>query len=328
MKILFLVARLDNASTRQRVLQYRPYLERSGVTCEVVPAPASLAAKRELWRRLPNFDTLFIQRRLFQPWEVWLMRRAVKRLVYDFDDAVMFKDRATKQTGNFTRRLKFRSMVRHTDLVIAGNAFLRERARAFSRRVEILPTPVDMDRYQPKTRFDTERVTIGWIGSRSTLKYLEDIQDELEQLAERYPHVQLKIVADHFLTGKRLTVIPKRWDFDTEIADLHTFDIGLMPLRDDSWSRGKCGFKLIQCMAVGVPVVCSPVGMNRDIVDHGVNGLWAGDAQGWLDSLSTLVDQPQWRHELGAAGRKTVAERYSLQVHAPRLAGWLTESQP
>ncbi len=175
MKILFLVARLDNASTRQRVLQYRPYLERAGVACEVVPAPTTI------W--LPNgscgdgcrlFDTLFIQRRLFQPWEVWLMRRAVQRLVFDFDDAVMFKDRDTrKQTGNFTRRAQ---VSQHGAPRRSGHRRQRLLAGpgpAFSERVEILPTTVDMDRYQPKTVYDTDRVTIGWIGSRSTLKYLD-----------------------------------------------------------------------------------------------------------------------------------------------------------
>jgi glycosyltransferase involved in cell wall biosynthesis len=325
MNILFLVAKLDGASTRQRVLQYRSHLEAAGLTCEVVPAPTNMLAKQALWRRLPSFHTLFIQRRLFQPWEVWIMRRRIRRLVFDFDDAVMFKDRDTRQTSNLTRRVKFRALARRADLVIAGNRYLHTQALPYSSRVEILPTTVDMDRYQPKTAYDTEHVTIGWIGSHSTLKYLLDIQEVLEQLAQRFPHVQLKIVADRFLTGRRLPVIAKHWDFASEIADLHSFDIGLMPLRDDPWSRGKCGFKLIQCMAVGVPVVCSPVGVNCEIVSDGVNGLWAGDTEGWFRALAALIENPGRRSELGAAGRKTVQDRYSLQEHAPRLIQWLTE---
>ena len=325
MKALFLVAKLNNASTRQRVLQYRPRLEAVGIASEIAEAPRSLAAKVALWRKLPLFDALFVQRRLFQPWEVAIMRRQARRLIYDFDDAVMFKDRGSNQTDNMTRRMKFRSMVRRADLVIAGNNYLRDQAAPFNDRVEVLPTTVDLERYQPKPNYEAERITIGWIGSRSTLSYLQDLREVLEQLGKRYPHVQLKIVADRFFSCNRLPVIRKPWEYATEIADLHSFDIGLMPLRDDPWSRGKCGFKLIQYMAVGVPAVCSPVGMNRDIVQHGVNGLWAEDARGWMEALGALIERPRWRLELGAAGRKTVEAFYSLQLHAPRLSGWLRQ---
>jgi glycosyltransferase involved in cell wall biosynthesis len=325
MKLLFLVSKLDNASTRQRVVQYRPRLEAAGISSEVAEAPRSLAAKIALWRKLPHFDGLFIQRRLFQPWEVIIMRRQARRLIYDFDDAVMFKDRGSHQNDNMTRRMKFRSIVRRADLVIAGNGYLREQAAPFCDRVEVLPTTVDLERYQLKPDYDAEQITIGWIGSRSTLSYLQDIQGVLEQLGEQYPHVQLKIVADRFFSCKHLPVIRRQWRYATEIDDLHSFDVGLMPLRDDPWSRGKCGFKLIQCMAVGVPVVCSPVGMNREIVQHGINGLWAGDARGWMEALGALIERPRWRLELGAAGRKTVEERYSLQLHAARLIRWLQQ---
>ena len=128
MKILFLVAKMDNASTRQRVLQYRPQLEAAGIASEVVEAPRGWSAKVGLWRKLPLFDALFIQRRLFQPWEAAIMRRQSRRLVYDFDDAVMFKDRGTDQTNNVTRRMKFRSMVRRADLVIALGAVMNPAA--------------------------------------------------------------------------------------------------------------------------------------------------------------------------------------------------------
>jgi glycosyltransferase involved in cell wall biosynthesis len=141
------------------------------------------------------------------------------------------------------------------------------------------------------------------------LSYLQDIQEVLEQLGERYPNVQLKIVADRFLSCNHLPVIRKQWQYASEIDDLHSFDIGLMPLRDDPWSRGKCGFKLIQYMAVGVPVVCSPVGMNREIVQHGVRVV-AGDARGWMEALVGLIETAGWRRELGVAGRKIVEEHF------------------
>ncbi len=327
MKILFLVSKLDNPSTRQRVLQYQPWLAQAGVATEVVQAPRGLSDKIKLWQRLTSYDALFIQRRLFQPWEVMILRHLSHKLVFDFDDAVMFKDRGRHQTTNPTRNIKFRSIARRADLLIAGNSFLRDQAIPFNERVEVLPTPVDMERYQPKAGRDLDRITIGWIGSRSTLHYLQDIKGILEELGQVHRNIQLKIVADRFFTCEHLPVIEKNWDYNTEIDDLHSFDIGLMPLRDDPWSRGKCGFKLIQCMAVGVPVVCSPVGMNREIVHHGINGLWAADEHGWLEALGALIERPRLRFDLGAAGRKTVQDEYALHVHAPRLTRWLQQWQ-
>jgi glycosyltransferase involved in cell wall biosynthesis len=327
-KILFLVSRLDNASTRQRVLQYRRLLEREGMTSQVLAAPQTLRGKIQLWLSLPRFDVLFIQRRLFQPWEVWWMRQRARHLVYDLDDAVMFKDRGAGQERNRTRRIKFRSLVKRCDLVIAGNRYLWQQVLPFNDRVEILPTCVDLERYRPKTAIQKDGITLGWIGSRSTLGYLENLREVLEEVGKRYRQVELKIVADGFFDAEIIPVIKKTWDYATEITDLHSFDIGLMPLTDDVWSRGKCGFKLIQCMAVGVPVVCSPVGMNREIVEHGVNGWWAETAAEWLEALSALIESPRLRFQFGGAGRETVAQRYSLQVNAPRLAQFLRQHLP
>jgi glycosyltransferase involved in cell wall biosynthesis len=323
--MLFLVSRLDNASTRQRVLQYQPFLEREGMTSQVLAAPQTMSGKIRLWLSLPRFDVLFIQRRLLQPWEVWWMRRRVRHLVYDLDDAVMFKDRGAGQERNRTRRVKFRGLVKRCDLVIAGNRYLQDQVLPFNDRVEVLPTCVDLERYRPKTSMEKARVTIGWIGSQATLAYLEDLRGVLDAVGKRYRQVELKIVADRFFDCEIIPVIKKTWDYATEIADLHSFDIGLMPLTDDVWSRGKCGFKLIQCMAVGVPVVCSPVGVNREIVEHGVNGWWAANAAGWIEALSALIESPSLRLQFGGAGRKTVAQRYSLQVNAPRLTRLLRQ---
>jgi glycosyltransferase involved in cell wall biosynthesis len=325
MKVLFLVSRLDNASTRQRVLQYRPLLEREGIFSEVMAAPRTMQGKRQLWRILPDYHTLFIQRRLFPPWEAWLMRRCVRRMVYDLDDAVMFKDRGDGQDRNLTRRIKFSALAKRCDLILAGNRYLQEQVVPFTSRVEIVPTTVDLQRYLPRPDQDKERITIGWIGSGSTLAYLENIKGVLEEIGRRYPRVELKIVADRFLDCRNLHVIRKRWEYATEISDLHSFDIGLMPLPDDVWSRGKCGFKLIQCLAVGVPVVCSPVGVNREIAQPGVHGWWAGDAAEWIQALSSLIENPDLRRQFGRAGREAMAQRYSLQMHAPRLARLLRQ---
>jgi glycosyltransferase involved in cell wall biosynthesis len=180
-----------------------------------------------------------------------------------------------------------------------------------------------MTRYCPKIYREKNRITIGWIGSRSTFSYLGRIKGVLEKIGERYQNVELKIVADKFFDCKNIPVVKSKWSYDSEIDDLQSFDIGLMPLTDNAWTRGKCGFKLIQCMAVQVPVICSPVGMNREIVQHGVNGLWANNSEEWIKGLSTLIETPTMREKLGVNGRKTVQEKYSLELNAMRLAGLL-----
>lgn len=323
MNVLFLVPNLDGPSTRHRVLQYRPLLENQGINSAVSVAPRTLRGKIETWRILSKFEALFIQKRLFQPWESWIMRLLSRRLVYDLDDAVMFKDNGTDKGLIPSRKIKFRSLARVCDLVIAGNNYLKERVLPLNSRVELLPTPVDMTRYCPKIYREKNRITIGWIGSRSTFSYLGWIKGVLEKIGERYQNVELKIVADKFFDCKNIPVVKSKWSYDSEIDDLHSFDIGLMPLPDNAWTRGKCGFKLIQCMAVQVPVICSPVGMNREIVQHGANGLWANNSEEWIKGLSTLIETPTMREELGVNGRKTVQEKYSLELNAMRLAGLL-----
>ena len=145
----------------------------------------------------------------------------------------------------------------------------------------------------------------------------------LERLYQRYPHFQLKIVCDRFIDGIHVPVIKKKWSAETEEADLKSFDIGVMPLTDDLWSRGKCGLKILQYFSVGIPAVCTPVGINRDIVHDTVNGFWAQDEKQWENRLLTLIQEEQLRREMGVEGRKTVENLYTVEVNAPRVLGIL-----
>lgn len=323
MKILFVVPRIDKASTRYRVLQYISYMEKEGMVVQIVVSPRTIRAKIALWKRLAAFDLVLIQKKLFQPWESWIVRRCADRLVYDLDDAVMFKDPGSRNDGRPRRELRFKSAVKRCDLVIAGNFYLRENVLPYNRNVEILPTTVDIRRYRPKALKKKDEIIIGWIGSRVTLHSLEALKDVFEEIGRRYAYVTLKIVADDFFDCRHIRVIKKRWNNDTEIGDLHSFDIGVMPLTDDVWTRGKCGFKLIQCMAVQVPVVCSPVGMNRDIIAPGKNGLFAKTHLDWIEALTRLIENPELREQLGVEGRKTVLERYDLESNAKRFVRYL-----
>jgi len=164
-----------------------------------------------------------------------------------------------------------------------------------------------------------EKVTLGWIGDHGSIHYLEKMRPILEGIGDRYSQVELKIVCDTFFDCERMKVIKKHWNPEEEVADLQGFDIGLMPLVDDPWSWGKCGFKIVQYQGVGVPVVCTPVGINRDLVKDGVNGFYAMTPGEWEDRLSLLIDNPALREKMGREGRKRVLENFTLQACAPRL---------
>lgn len=321
MKMLFLVPRLDKASTRYRVLQFLPYLEGAGVRCETIPLSKRFRNWFSLYRRLRGADCVFIQKKLFSPLELLLVRRAARRLVYDFDDAVMYKDGPAASFRHARQRRRFAAMVRQSDLIIAGNRYLWEEALQYGRPVELIPTTIDTNRYlvRPMPELIRGDLVLGWIGSRGTLKYLEQIAPALERLGRQFPRVRLKIVADGFFDLDQMKVIKKTWSGEEEISDLHSFDIGLMPLSDDPWTRGKCGFKLLQCMAVGLPVVCSPVGANREIVAQGSEGFWAASDEEWESRLRDLIENPPLRQEMGRNARKKVESHYSLQGNAPTL---------
>lgn len=211
-------------------------------------------------------------------------------------------------------------MMKRVDFVIAGNQFLKSEILPYNPNVAIIPTSIDLSRYRLKEYFHQEKpTTIGWLGSSSTLKYLKPLVPTLEKIFKEYPNIRLKIVCDDFLDSLHMPIIKKKWSSDEEEAELKSFDIGVMPLSNDLWSQGKCGLKILQYYGVGVPVVCTPVGVNRDIVEDGFNGFWAGNEEEWEDRLLKLIEEGGLREEMGLRGRKKVESRYCLEVNAPRF---------
>lgn len=320
MKLAFLTNRIDKPSARYRFIQYIPYLKKQGWDVEVFKVPGGFFERAEFFKTLGAFDCVFLQRKLlsFLDWRV--LRKNAKRVIYDFDDAIMFRDSKSKNPESFFRMLMFKRTIGGSDAVISGNKYLYEYASRHSKRVFTIPTAIDMARYKEKNYApDSGVVTLGWIGSGITLFYLEEMKAALDEVFERHPFTRLKIVADKFFDCAKMPVIKKKWNYEEEIADLHSFDIGLMPLIDDPWSRGKCGFKLLQYMAVGVPGVASKVGVNSEIIIHGINGFLADGKGEWVDCLSRLIEDAALRKRLGQEARKTVKERYSLEINAPKL---------
>jgi len=241
-------------------------------------------------------------------------------LIYDFDDAIMYRDTWKGRQSSLKRRWAFARTARRVDWVIAGNEYLRNLALDHNARVSVIPTPVPVNQYPIKDYGHvTTTVTLGWIGSQSTLNYLDLIKEALGILADQFPSLRLKIVSDKFIHIDKIPLEKKKWQSDEEVSDLHSFDIGLMPLSDDLWSRGKCGFKILQYMAAGLPVVCSPVGVNREIIENGVQGFWAETQEQWVEKISALIMQPELRKQMGLEGRKRATGHYSLTANQPHF---------
>lgn len=297
-----------------RIQQYFPYIEKRGFDVTLLTTDVSFVAILTAMRRA---DVVYIQRLLFDPLKLKLVRAAAQRIVYDFDDAVMFGTKGESPT----RRNKFAAMVSRANAVFGGNKFLCTEAERYRKDgVFYVPTVVDPHEYLVKTPGGSEQgPVVGWIGSSSTLKYVEPL---LESLLESGPvgDVLFKVVADRppAITAPQVLFAP--WTSDGEKILLAGFDVGIMPLDNDLWSQGKCGLKLIQYMASAVPPLASPVGVAHEIIEEGENGFFCGDIGDWSDKIARLAADPVLRRSMGQAARRTVEERYSLHHWGPRVA--------
>jgi glycosyltransferase involved in cell wall biosynthesis len=327
LKVLFLIQGFEVAASRYRVLQYLPHLESEGIEPTVSLYPRGVSQLLRFFRRLPGYEVLFLQRKRFHQPLLGLLRRKARRIVFDFDDAIMYHNSKAASPDSRTRRRRFAEMIKASDYVIAGNSFLERQAAHFTNHVAVIPTPIDSTRYVLKDyAVRKDLVSIGWIGAHGSIHYLEKMRPVFEELGRKYPKVQLEIICDIFFDCDHIKVVKKMWSQDTEIEDLRNLDVGVMPLLDDPWSWGKCGLKILQYYGVGVPAVCTPVGVNRDVVQDSVNGFWAMTHEEWVRKLSLLVEDAELRRAMGVRGNELVTKSFSLQACAPRLEQILREA--
>jgi glycosyltransferase involved in cell wall biosynthesis len=343
-KVLILCLHRPNRSPSQRFRfeQYLSYLEEKGYSFEfsylldaaddkVFYQPGHAFRKagivfKSTWKRwkeihkATRFDMVFVQREAYMLGTAYFERAIAKKvpLVFDFDDSIWLQtiSQANKRLDFLKDADKTERIIKYSRKVFAGNEFLAEYAKKFNKEVVIVPTTIDTSVYKKfPSNIAEQRVCIGWSGSFSTIQHFSLAIPALKKIKEKFgDKVYFKIIGDGNFFCKELDTPGIPWVAATEVEDLSAIDIGIMPLPNDEWSKGKCGLKGLQYMALKIATLMSPVGVNKEIIKHGVNGYLPSSEQEWVDIISTLVENPELRAKIGMAGRQTVVDKYSVEA--------------
>ena len=344
-KILFICLHRPGRSPSQRFRfeQYLDHLNANGYQCNISWLLSTnddnffyskgkilrkgLIVLKSIWKRTcevlkaSNYDIVFVQRECFMLGTSFFEKKFAKRskLIFDFDDSIWIQNisEANKIFSIFKNPRKTKTIIQVADLVFAGNKYLADFARQFNKNVVIIPTTIDTDLFQPVKKYPNEKICIGWSGSVTTIEHLETKIKALAVIKNKYlEKVYFKIIGDGNYYSKVLQTKGLPWIRNTEVQDLSEFDIGIMPLPDTEWAKGKCGLKGLSYMALGIPTIMSPVGVNSEIITDNINGFLAESDEEWVEKLSLLIDSFELRQKLGNAGCKTVEEKFS--VHSNR----------
>lgn len=301
-------------SESYRIGQYFPFLERRGFRVYELDKRTSYL---KVLKIASISDIVYIQRILLSPIKFWLLRKVSRRIVFDFDDAIMFGE--NQSSG--TRMRRFERIVKGSDATFCGNRFLLSIARRFkSNDVYYVPTTVDPSSYPQKTYAERdEPFTIGWMGTASTLKYLSEVEDLIHHYSLD-PGIRFLIVCDREPEIRTKNLYFLKWEKDKEKKQLLSFDLGIMPQRDDLWSKGKCGLKLIQYMASSLPSISHPYGVSNEIIENNVSGFLREKVEDWIEVIETLRKDRKLALKIGRNARKVVEEKYSILVWGEKVA--------
>ncbi len=342
-RILFIAAHRPNRSPSQRFRfeSYFDFLQSNGYECKlkyiisektdrIFYHPKSLLRKSiiflqcfllRIWHVMISggYDIIFIQREAFMTGSIFfeqMFKKSGAKIIFDFDDAIWKHDvsAANKKLGWLKRPGKTADIIALADVVIAGNSYLQNFAARYNSHIVIIPTTIDTEKYTPqKRKSHTKKICIGWSGSITTIRHFEMAIPVLLQLKEKYADaIYFNVMGDEKYYHHDLNIKGKAWNSATEVDDLNEFDIGIMPLPDDEWTKGKCALKGLQYMALQIPTVMSPVGVNNEIIIQGENGYLCSTNEEWFAALSLLIDDTALRSKTGIAARHTVEQKFSI----------------
>ena len=307
--ILFISKGKTASSTRYRALQYIPFLTKDGwepkhitISGGLIPVVNTLIAAHQA-------DVVVLLRKTFPMPIFWLLRILSKKLIFDFDDAIFCN---TDGSHSYTRMQRFKHTIKHCDYVFAGNGYLASHAKQFNPAVEIIPTSIDTDKYHLDSQKELQAFTLVWIGSSSTKKYLVDILPQLEKAAQSVPDLQLNNISDFQLSSPILKINNIPWHAETEASELNKADIGIAPMLDNNWTKGKCALKVLQYMASGLVVISSHSGVNAEVIQDQVTGYLMKENEAWPELIVALQHKKSQLQQMGQQGKLFVNNEFSM----------------
>lgn len=344
-RVLFIASHREDRAPNQRFRfeQYLGFLEENGFSCTVSPLVSAeddriLYKPGNYWKkfafihkafsirrrdvaRMNEFDIIFICREALMTRSTHFERAFKKsraKIIFDFDDSIwlMNVSDANRRWSWVKDPGKTSKIIALSDLVFAGNEYLAGYAKGFNGNVKVIPTTIDTDEYKPmKVDRKSDRLCIGWSGSITTIQHFNYAIPALTKIKERYgDRIEIRVIGDANYQNRELGVKGMPWRKETELEDLAAIDIGIMPLPDDEWARGKCGLKGLQYMGMGIPAIMSPVGVNTSIIQDGVNGFLADGTEEWVEKIGRLIEDAELRARIGAEARKTLVMHYSVKA--------------
>ncbi len=329
MELLALVQAPDHVCYRYRLQAFEPVLRAAGWKVTVLSLPRRLQPFLSMLPAVRQADVVFLQKRLLQAWKLRLIRRAARKLVFDVDDAIFHRDsNATKGHRSLARWRRFRRTVAASDAVTAGNEHLQAAVAAAGYRYKGLyfPTTVDVDAYPEATQDTSGRgLKLAWVGSASTLPSLQNMAPRLQAARACVPGISLRVICDVFPEDFPIPIERCTWSKEREAELIAGADVGVSWLPEHPWSRGKCGLKVLQYMAAGLPVLANPFGVHQQVIRQGETGYLAETPLEWTRILSKLASSPKSRYELGRRGRERAREEYQAQAWAARFEQMLRQ---
>jgi len=318
MNLLVISENPNRSSFRERIALYLDALAESGIQCRVESLPAGASARRNLFKSARESDGVLVHKKGLNLFDAFWLRRYSRKVIYNFDDAIMYDPKRPERFSP-AHFIKFRTMTKLADLVITGNSYLADHARKYNPNVVVWLHGLKVADYACSCRRPADgKIRLVWIGSKSTLRYLKQIEPALEEIGSRFENVVLRIICDEFFDLNNMEVEKHVWSAQTRVADLAEADIGLAPLPDDRFTRGKCTFKILEYAATGLPAIASPVGAHSDYILDNVNGFLASDNAQWIESMASLIEDDRLRKTMGTAAREKVAD-FDVAVVGKRL---------